>query len=301
MHRTLAVLPMAALLLPIAVGQRAVSPELHPETLAMWSGYTLAPPAGPGWKFVSVAEGESIVSRARKLARDRLRNLPNFLCEVTARRLRSRIRSGRVGWFRAMGDILAEARFADGIEQYRVVRVGGKRTERSFHDAGKREGILVSGNEFAGLLRVIFDGSVQFHLDGAATANGRPSHVFRVSVPRSSGFRVQRGGYPGGVVAWQGFVYVDRDSEHVRAIVLESVGIPRSYGILKAYLSVFYGGVRIDGEPHLLPVASESVAFHPGTLPAYRQSSRYRNYRKFEADSELQFEYVESKLSFPRQ
>ena len=45
-------------------------------------------------------------------------------------------------------------------------------------------------------------------------------------------------------------------------------------------------------------MASEALAFLPSTLPALRQSSKYRDYRKFEADSELQFECVETARRF---
>ena len=70
-------------------------------------------------------------------------------------------------------------------------------------------------------------------------------------------------------------------------------------GILKTYISVFYGDVRIGGETHLLPLASESLAITPDTR-MYRQSSKYRNYRKFETESELLFENVESTVSYCR-
>ena len=103
---------------------------------------------------------------------------------------------------------------------------------------------------------------------------GERTHVFRVAVHKNSDSRVQHLGYPGGRVAWEEFVYVDRNSRHVLTIVLESVHIPRSYGIVKAYLSVSYGSVEIDGEPHPLPTASESVVFLPSSLPVSRQSSR---------------------------
>ena len=308
MVRPLGVLTLATLLAAIAAGQ-----EVRPETLAVWAGYSLEPPSGAGWKFVSVEEGEAIAVRAQNLARERLRTFPNFLCEMPVQRLRSRIRSGvvvqvptpansgRVRWLRTMGEILAEVRFADGIEEYRVVSIGGKRTNESFHAGkGTGKGVLISENEFVGLLGVIADPAVQFRLHRSAAANGNPVHVFRVTVPKSIGHWVRREGYPGGRVDWEGFVYVHRDSEHVLAIVLESVDIPRSYGIVKSCMSVFYGSAEIDGEPYLLPVASESLSVNPGSLPAVRQSSRYRNYRKFEAESELQFEDVDSKLTFPR-
>ena len=270
--------------------------QVHPETLAAWSGYDLRP-VGSNWKYVSVAEAGSIVASARNLAHKRLQNFPNFLCEMVVQRLRSRTKAARLRWSQTMGEILAQVRFANGSEEYRMVSIGGKRTKKSF-DAGK--GRLSAKGEFVVLLGTVFHTSVQFRWHGSATANGRPVHVFKVIVSRRIGAPISRGrGYPKGRVDWEGFVYIDRDSEHTLAIVLEAVNIPWSYGILRTYTSVFYGDVQIGGETHLLPVASEALAINPDT-PMYRQSSKYRNYRKFEVESELLFENVESTVSYPR-
>ena len=92
---------------------------------------------------------------------------------------------------------------------------------------------------------------------------------------------------------------MDKDLEHVLAIALRTVNTPWSYGVLKNHPSVFYGDVEIDQKPHLLPVAYESIAILPSNRPRILQSSRYRNYRKFEAESDVRFEHVESKVSFP--
>ena len=212
-----------------------------------------------------------------------------------------------------MGKILAEVRVAGEVQQYKVVSIGGKRTNKLF-GAEKGPNLNVY-DEFAGLLRNTFDTSVRFHLYGVATANRKLSHVFKVTVPKGIGHlihfggkmidpngvgpRIQIGG-SGGPVAWDGFVYIDRESEHALAICLRAVNIPRSYGVRQVHLSVFYGNVKIDGKYYLLPVASEALSVMPGAIPIYRQSSRYRNYRKFEAESNVQFEHVESNVSFPR-
>ena len=270
--------------------------QVRLETLAAWSGYNLRP-VEPSWGYVSAEEGASIVVSARIRTHIRLRNFPNFLCEMVVQRLHSRVKARRLRWSRTMGEILAQVRFADGSEEYRMVSIGGKHTKKSFA-AG--EGRLAAKGEFVSLLGNVFDMSVKFRWHGFATANGNLCHVFRVAVPRRVGAHVQLGPeHPGGRVAWEGFVYIDRDSEHTLAIVLEAVNIPRSYGFLKNYVSVFYGDVKIGGETHLLPLASEALAISRGRH-MYRQSSKYRNYRKFETESELLFENVESKVSFPR-
>ena len=65
--------------------------------------------------------------------------------------------------------------------------------------------MLSALSEFSGLLEGITGASVQFRLDGAATANEWLVHVFRESVPKSVGLRVWRVGNPARPVAWEGF------------------------------------------------------------------------------------------------
>lgn len=295
MVRTLGVISLATLLAAVAAGQ-----DVRPETLASWAGYGLRPVDESRQQGITSGEVESALSGARALAHERLRNYPDFLCEMVVGRFRSRVKPGRLRWSRSMGEIVTQVRVASGREEYRMLSIGGKRTKKSFFDLGDGKGRLATKGEFGTLLKVAFQPAVRFRWHGFVNANGKLAHKFRVTVPKGVGPQVHSGDRPGGPVEWDGFVYVDKDSEQVLAIVLRAVNIPWSYGVLKSYVSVFYGDVEIDRKPHLLPVASESIAILPDDQPIVRQSSRYRNYRKFEVESDLRFENVESKVSYSR-
>ena len=109
---------------------------------------------------------------------------------------------------------------------------------------------------------------------------------------------VRRSGFPGGDVAAEGIVLIDEISHHTLGIILRAIEIPSHYEIEEFMQSVFFGHVNIEGKIHLLPLASESIMGFPD-VPVLRQSSRYRNYRKFHVESDLRFERAGSVTNSP--
>lgn len=243
----------------------------------------------------AVGQRASIVVNVKHLAMERTRSLPNFFCDMAIRRSLLQIKSGRPMWRPIIKEILVRVRFVDWREDYKTLRIGSRRAKKHFFEIGNKG--LRSGGEFGGLLSTVRQ--MEFRWFGAASLDNKPVYVFSVSVDKVVGSRIQRNDRPrgvpfqGGRVAWQGIICIDAESNHALAIALEAVNIPRSFGVDRALQSVVFSDVHLDGREFLLPIASESIADNRDSQ-TMRQSSRYRNYRKFDADSELQFERIES-------
>ena len=226
---------------------------------------------------------------------ERIRNLPNFFCDMAIRRSRFQIKSGRPMWSPITKEILVRVRWVDGQEDYKTLRLGQRRAKKPHWEIGKQG--LKSRGEFGGLLALVRH--MDFRWLGVANLGNRSVYLFNVSVDKSVGHLIRRDNSPGGRVAWRGIICIDSESNHTLAIALEAVNIPLSFGISKDLLSVVFSEVLLDDRTFLLPSASESIA-DATAGPTFRQSSRYRNYQKFDVESELQFENIESTVTYPR-
>ena len=264
-------------------------------------------------KLLDVEFEASVISNARELALERIANFPNFLaqakCDMVVQRYNSDVMNKRPDWYKAMAEMLVRARHVNGSDSYETVNIDGTASKdghflcdmvvqrynsdvmnKLFHEAGKGHALRSRG-EFGALLATVRN--MEFKWFGRAVIDGQPVHILSVALSRNAGSRIQRDGFPGGRVAQDGFVYIDEISQQTLGIFLRSVKIPIEYGIEEFIQGVFFGKVEIDGKKYLMPLASESIMSFRGP-PIIRQSSRYRNYRKFHVESDLRFEPVGS-------
>jgi hypothetical protein len=71
---------------------------------------------------------------------------------------------------------------------------------------------------------------------------------------------------------------------------MQAHSIPNDFPFDKVESILEYDFVRLDGAMHLLPVRSENLTCQRGTRNCTRNEINFRNYRKFTADSSVQFE-----------
>lgn len=69
-----------------------------------------------------------------------------------------------------------------------------------------------------------------------------------------------------------------------------STGAPEDFPFDKAEVISLYDFVRINNKIFLLPVRAENLICQRGTLNCSRNVIEFRNYRKFEAESEIRYE-----------
>ncbi len=202
-------------------------------------------------------------------------------------------------WSPITKEILVRVRWVDWQEEYKTLRLGSRRAKKPHWEIGKH-GLKARG-EFGGLLSLVR--YMDFRWLGVANLGNRSVYLFNVSLEESVGLNIWRDNHTGGSVASEGIICIHPESNDTLAIALRARNIPSSFGIDRNLLSVVFSKVLIDDRTFLLPRASEAIAEYTGA-PTYRQSSRYRNYQKFDVESELQFERIESvksTVSYARQ
>ena len=285
---------ISAVLVVVHLASFTLAAQPGPMQLLALAGYVIVPstPLQP----LGIAERESVVARAKQLANERTRDLPNFFCDMTVQRTRLQVKSRREMWEPITEEILVRLRFVGWREDYKTLRIGRRRSGEPFQSIGKAS--LRTLGEFGGLLNLVKD--MEFRWLGRARLGTKSVYVFNVAVPEIFGPWIRRGDRPGGLVAERGLICIEEESNHTLAIALEAVDIPLSYGIEMASRSVVFSETPIDGKTFLLPISSESIAHNAGEFKL-RQSSRYGNYKKFDAESDLLFESIESKVTYTGQ
>lgn len=272
----------------------SLTAQSGPQQLLALAGYVIEPSIQ--LQPLGIAERESVVVRAKQLANERIRDLPNFFCDMTVQRSRFQIKSGRAMWKPITKEILVRLRFLGWREDYKTLRIGRRRSKKPFFSIGK--GSLRAGGEFGVLLGLVRH--MEFQWVGRAKLGDKSVYVFSVALVKSFGAKIERGDRPGGKVGWRGIICIEEESNHTLAIAMEAVDIPLSYGIEMALQGVVFSEFPIGEVTFLLPISSESTAHNTGGY-RLRQSARYRNYKRFDVESNLQFEKIESKVTYTRQ
>ena len=256
-------------------------PTLHREE-------TAAAPAVPENKPTAAApeaigSGDAVIDEARDASRSYSSDLPNFLVQQTTTRYQG---SRYVDNWRSMDVVTADVASVDGKEDYRNIKVNGKPTTRP-EDSGSW-----STGEFQVTLQDILSPmtAATFKADGEDRIAGRAAVVYRLSVeqPHSHWTLVAENGrrYK---PAYQGTIWIDKETRRVLRIEQQAVGLPRDFEFDKAESMLEYGYVSIEGTRYLLPLQSANMTCNTGTSGCSRNVIEFRNYRKFSADSNITF------------
>jgi hypothetical protein len=96
--------------------------------------------------------------------------------------------------------------------------------------------------------------------------------------------------------AYKGSIWIDKETHRVLRIEQQSLSMPDDFPFDKAETILDYDFVRIDGDMHLLPVRSENLMCQRGTQNCSRNEIDFRNYRKFTAESTIEFDKVNQRL-----
>lgn len=241
-----------------------------------------APPPSPA---------QSLIDRAREAAFEFDAALPNFICDQHVLRWESK--TLKPSW-KLRDRVQVELMYMGGKEDYRNVRINGKAIKKgSPEDSG-----TWSSGEFGTVLVSLLasNTNANFRPRGDSTAAGLAAKVYDYSVAQPNAnwtVRFGRSVKP----AYKGAIWIDPQSARVLRIEMNTKQLPSDYEIDTVETTVDYGWVTLGGQKLLLPVKSENLACLRGTFNCTRNEIEFRNYRKFQVESQVL--QVESDIVFP--
>ena len=233
---------------------------------------------------LSAVEQQRLWEEAASSALSYSSHLPNFRCHRETHRLVAPVR--HADQFRQEDTLLEELIYENGGERYRTLEVNGV---KSTAPRAGMQGVHSRG-EFGSMLKSIFapEISAGHRWVGRAMAGGALCDVFEIEVPANKSNLVLNFNLAQVLTAYQGRVFIDPETGLVRRIVAQGSGVPKDFGLQSPVFSLEYGMVRIADQDHLLPL--RSVLQVRQNRRVIRNETVFRDYRKFEAESEIRFQ-----------
>jgi len=234
-----------------------------------------------------------LIERAREAAFTFFESLPNFACDELISRYESK--TLKPDW-KFQDRFELELLMVGQKEDYRNLRRNGKPLKKgSPEDTGSW-----SSGEFGSVLASLFSSNTDaaFRVRGDSNASGMAAKVYDYSVRQpNSNWRI-RIGYET-KPAYKGAVWIDPVSARVLRVEMNSRQLPPDYAVDTVETYVDYGWVTIAGQRHLMPLKSEVLSCQRGTFRCSRNEIEFRNYRKFQVESQVM--QVESEIKFPEE
>jgi hypothetical protein len=231
----------------------------------------------------SAAEQQRLWAEASTAALGYSEHLPNFRCAQETHRLKAPVKTPDK--MRETDTFKDELTYEDGNESYRTLEVNGVQSNVSIRE---EKGVHSRG-EFGTMLRGLFSPEVgaTYKWAGQAMAGGSLCQVFEISVERSKSnfalyFNKRRE-----VASYTGRVFVEEETGLVRKLIIDGSGLPKDFGLQSPSFSLDYGMVKVGMQDYLLPLRS-LLQVRQGKL-LVRNETAFRDYRKFEASSEMKF------------
>jgi len=235
----------------------------------------------------SDADAAALIGRARAKALAYSESLPDFVATEIVRRY-----GGMPGtsFRRPPTDSLTiQLRYFQHKEEHKLIQVNGEPARDSFEDL---DGLIGSG-EFGGTISAIFqpDSQTGIHLQKWITVRQRPAArlAFQVDAAHS---RYSLSSKIGGRlvtarVGYRGILEIDAETGEVLHLEYTADQIPTELRFSQASTSVDYSLADVGGRQYLLPAHSQMELHSPEEWE--RNAIEFRDYRKFAADSSIEF------------
>ncbi len=229
---------------------------------------------------------DPLILKAREAAYTFTQSLPNFFCQqMTTRYHTDNIKQG----WQASDIVTADVAYENGQESYKNIRVGNSGAHKTMEEVGG----TISTGEFSSWLEDLMSDSTAavFRRGSADTIRGRDAIVFKLDVPRErSHWRVKAPSqlyYP----AYRGSIWIDKATGRVLRIEVQARNVPVAFPFDTIEMATDYDYIRLaPGDPeYLLPADSEVLSCDRGTSSCSRNRIEFRNYRKFDASSTIDF------------
>ena len=265
--------------------------------LAATTGSLPTPPPPPPKPVVvpipppSDEEQKRVLEEVTEYARSYVQKLPDFICSQATRKFVHT--TGKESWRQT--DLIQERlTYFEKHEDYKVVMVNDKPTEVAHERLG---GAMGSSGEFGSILAEIFapETRTEFGWSRWTSINKRPMYVFSYHVPKErSNYRITSYSGPNFadpqtvVAGHHGEIVVDKGSRKVMRIYLHCEDLPAGFPVRSADLTLSYDNTRIGDSDYVLPLRAE-LKMRDDRNPPVKNLIQFYNYRKFGADTTIQF------------
>lgn len=242
------------------------------------------PPAGrPG--------EDPLITLARDAAFSFNDDLPNFVCDEIVQRYESK--TLKPDW-KYQDRIDVELLYLDKREEYRNVRRNGKPLKKGSPEA---TGAWSTG-EFGTFLVDIFSDNTRakFKYRGESDGAGLKAKIYDFSIEQPNShweIRYSTSVFP----AYRGSVWIHPESGRSLRLEMDANAFPSTFEIDKVETIIEYDWVTLSGKKFLLPVKSASLSCYRDTFNCAKNEIEFRNYRKFEVESQVLTS--DSEISFP--
>ena len=211
--------------------------------------------------------------------------LPNYICHQVISRSR---RFARDRNWHLVDTVESDLVFEDGKEDYRDISVNGKPVDKGMQELGGAR----STGEFASLLRMLFAPSTEaeFLFIKLTRIAGVDTHEYAFSVKEDRSQWTVHAGSRTFRVAYTGSVWIDPTNARVLRIEMKASGLRPNAGLDMLETSTDYEYILLSsGSPYLLPVRATFSSCVGITYGCVQNDIEFRNYRKFEAQSGIEY------------
>lgn len=231
--------------------------------------------------LVALAAADPGIEKTRAYASEWLKQLPDFLCEQSAQRMKG---TGRRDDWHLVDTIDTEVSYSGGKERYRLLRKNGTPVSGD-RMVGTRN--MGSSGEFATALRYLFspDVAAEFKYKGTDKVRKQKLLRFQYEVKRENShwsIGMQTMYSPG----YTGSVWVEEETGRIHRLTMETRDFPEEFPVRSSYFQLDYTEAVIGEQSFLMPSMSLVEACDRRGL-CDRKEIRFSNYRKFTAESQL--------------
>ena len=178
--------------------------------------------------------------------------------------------------------------YRDNTESRSTLEIDGKRS--SLKRADMNSTWPLSVGEFGAMLNLIFQpkSKTAFEWKEAASLGDGTGNVqvLTYRVARENASISLSEGNESAAVGFHGLIYIDSSTGGVRRVTLQADGIPRTFAVHAAAMTVDYEYVGISGRDYLLPVRS-SVSLEKAHRKIELNEITFRNYRRFASRAKI--------------
>ena len=233
-------------------------------------------------------QADPLIRKAANATLDFTETLPNYVCQEMVSRYQSETQPAN---WQAMDLLSMDVVYENGKEDYRNIAVNGKPAKKPLDQLG---GAWSTG-EFGTVLIDLFspDTATQFHYSRDSRIAGAVAKEYSFSVARENSHWIVHDGGQTYKPAYSGAVWIDPASARVLRIEMQAKEMPEGFPTDHVESATDYQNVRVGGvQEYLLPVHAEVLTCQRGTNNCARNAIDFRNYHKFEGQSNITFEGV---------
>ena len=226
-----------------------------------------------------------LIEGARQRALLYTSSLPDFTVRESTRRQISRTGSGNWNPRDAFTELV---RFSGGAEERKLVEWNGQKSDL---DRSSLDGMMLNG-EFGFLLGAVFRRQAQarFTWEKSVFTGQDRCEVFSFHVDRANSLYKLRTkeGRSVMLAAYDGEVYLDPNTFHIRRVTLHTLDLPKDFPIRSTELRVDYDLWRSGQGDHLVPV-NGVIQVQTSKRTFERNEVQFKDYRRLGSESKIKF------------